>query len=60
MADKKLKVTLKKSAIGFDKKQKLVVASHGLRRLNHTVELPDTPSTRGMIHKVRHLVEVGE
>ena len=60
MADKKLKITLKKSAIGFDKKQKLVVASLGLRRLNHTVELPDTPSTRGMIHKVRHLVEVGE
>jgi len=60
MADKKLKVTLKKSAIGFDKKQKLVVAGLGLRRLNHTVELPDTPSTRGMIHKVRHLVEVGE
>ena len=58
MADKKLKITLKKSAIGFDKKQKLVVAGLGLRRLNHTVELPDTPSTRGMIHKVRHLVEV--
>ena len=60
MADKKLKITLKKSAIGFDKKQKLVVAGLGLRRLNHTVELPDTPSTRGMIHKVRHLVEVGK
>ena len=60
MADKKLKVTLKKSAIGFDRKQKLVVAGLGLRRLNHTVELSDTPSTRGMIHKVRHLVEVGE
>jgi len=60
MADKTLKITLKKSAIGFDKKQKLVVAGLGLRRLNHTVELPDTPSTRGMIHKVRHLVEVGE
>lgn len=60
MADKTLKITLKKSAIGFDRKQKLVVAGLGLRRLNHTVELPDTPSTRGMIHKVRHLVEVGE
>jgi large subunit ribosomal protein L30 len=60
MADKKLKITLKKSAIGFDVKQKLVVRGLGLRRLHHTVELPDTPATRGMILKVRHLVEVGE
>ena len=58
MADKKLKITLKKSAIGFDKKQKQVVEGLGLRRLHHTVELPDTPATRGMILKVRHLVEV--
>ena len=57
---KTLKITLKKSAIGFDKKQKQVVEGLGLRRLNHTVELPDTPATRGMILKVRHLVEVGE
>ena len=55
---KKLKITLVKSAIGFDKKQKLVVEGLGLRRLNHTVELPDTPATRGMILKVRHLVDV--
>jgi large subunit ribosomal protein L30 len=60
MVTKKLKITLKKSAIGFDKKQKLVVKGLGLRRLHHTVELPDTPATRGMILKVRHLVEVGE
>ena len=60
MADKKLKITLKKSAIGFDKTQKLVVKGLGLRRLHHTVELPDTPATRGMILKVRHLIEVGE
>ena len=58
--DKTLKITLRKSAIGFDKKQKLVVQGLGLRRLNHTVELPDTPATRGMILKVRHLVEVAE
>jgi len=57
-AAKALKITLVKSAIGFDKKQKLVVRGLGLRRLHHTVELPDTPATRGMIHKVRHLVEV--
>jgi large subunit ribosomal protein L30 len=55
---KTLKITLRKSAIGFDRKQKQVVKGLGLRRLNHTVELPDTPATRGMILKVRHLVEV--
>ncbi len=55
---KRLKVTLVKSTIGFDNKQWLVVESLGLRRLNHTIEVADTPSTRGMIHKVRHLVTV--
>ena len=56
---KRLKVTLVKSTIGFGKKQAAVVESMGLRRVNHTVELADTPSMRGMIHKVRHLVTVG-
>ena len=60
MANKPLKITLKKSAIGFDRKQKLVVRSLGLRRLHHPVELQDTPAVRGMILKVRHLVEVEE
>ena len=55
---KRVKVTLVKSTIGFDKKQAAVVESMGLRRINHTVELADTPSMRGMIHKVRHLVTV--
>ena len=53
-----LKVKLIRSTIGFDKKQDKVVTGLGLRRLGHTVELPDTPETRGMIHKVRHLVTV--
>jgi large subunit ribosomal protein L30 len=57
-ADKRVKVTLVKSTIGFDKRQAAVVESMGLRRINHTVELADTPSIRGMIHKVRHLVTV--
>ena len=57
---KRLKVTLVKSTIGFDKKQAAVVESMGLRRLNHTIEIADTPATRGMIHKVRHLVTVAE
>ena len=57
---RRLKITLVKSTIGFDRKQATVVQSMGLRRLGHTVELMDTPATRGMIHKVRHLVTVQE
>jgi large subunit ribosomal protein L30 len=57
---RKLKVTLVRSSIGFNKTQAKTVQGMGLRRLRHTVELPDTPETRGMIHKVRHLVEVTE
>jgi len=53
-----VKVTLLKSPIGFDRKQDTVVKALGLRRIRHTVELKDTPAIRGMIHKVRHLVEV--
>jgi large subunit ribosomal protein L30 len=53
-----VKVTLLKSPIGFKNNQATVVRSLGLRRIRHTVELKDTPATRGMIHKVRHLVEV--
>ncbi len=51
-------VTLVKSPTGFDRKQKTTVTSLGLRRIRHTVELKDSPAVRGMIHKVRHLVEV--
>jgi large subunit ribosomal protein L30 len=58
--NKKLKITLVRSTIGFKSNQADVVRGMGLRRLHHTVELPDTPATRGMIHKVRHLVEVAE
>ena len=57
---KKLKVTLLKSTIGFNKTQAATVQGLGLRRLDHSVELTDTPETRGMIHKVRHLVAVSE
>ncbi len=57
-AAKRLTLTLTKSTIGFDNKQWLVVESLGLRRINHTIEVADTPSVRGMIHKVRHLVTV--
>jgi large subunit ribosomal protein L30 len=53
-----VKVTLVVSPIGFHYNQAIVVRSMGLRRIRHTVELKDTPETRGLIHKVRHLVEV--
>jgi large subunit ribosomal protein L30 len=55
---KRLKITLVKSTIGFNKNQAKVVESMGLRRIGHSVELADTPATRGMILKVRHLVAV--
>ena len=55
-----VKVTLVKSPVGFNGNQRAVAVSMGLRRIRHTVELKDTPATRGMIHKVRHLVEVTE
>ena len=53
-----LKVTLLRSPIGFHRSQAAVVKGLGLRRIRHTVELKDTADTRGMIHKVRHLVSV--
>jgi large subunit ribosomal protein L30 len=56
---KRVKITLVKSTTGFNSDQAKVVQGMGLRRIGHTVELADTPATRGMIHKVRHLVIVG-
>jgi large subunit ribosomal protein L30 len=56
----KLRITWKKSAIGYNKKQRAVVQALGLRRLNHTVEHYDTPSIRGMANKVIHLLHVEE
>jgi large subunit ribosomal protein L30 len=53
-----VKVTLMKSPVGFNRKQLAVVKGLGLRKIRHTVELKDTPATRGMIHKVQHLVRV--
>lgn len=56
----RVRVTLVRSTIGFDRRQAQVVRGLGLRRLHHTVELQDLPSIRGMIRKVRHLVRVTE
>ena len=55
-----VKVTLLKSPIGFRFNQGEVARSIGLRRIRQTVELKDTPETRGLIHKIRHLVTVDE
>jgi len=57
---KTLKITLLRSTIGFNRTQAKTVEGMGLRRIRHSVELPDTPATRGMILKVRHLIEVAE
>ena len=57
---KKLRVTYSTSSIGVEYDQKDTVRRLGLRKLGHTVELPDTPAVRGMLHKVRHLVTVEE
>ncbi len=56
--DAALKIKLVKSVIGTPRRQRAVVRGLGLRRLHQVVERRDTPETRGMIHKVRHLVEV--
>lgn len=57
---KMLKITLKKSMIGRPEKHRRVVRSLGLRRLNKTVVLQDTPAVRGMIRKVSHMLAVEE
>ncbi|GAP05795.1 MAG TPA: 50S ribosomal protein L30 [Anaerolinea thermolimosa] len=57
---KKLKVTLVKSAIGYSERHKATVRALGLRKLHQTVVLPDTPSIRGMLYKVNHLVKIEE
>jgi large subunit ribosomal protein L30 len=56
-ASQTITITLRVSPIGFDRKQAVIVQSMGLRRIGHSVVLVDTPETRGMIHKVRHLVQ---
>jgi large subunit ribosomal protein L30 len=61
MADKPtVKVKQVKSAIGYDRRQRATLRGLGIRRMNHVVEVEDTPSVRGMITKVTHLVELVE
>jgi len=54
----KLEITLVKSPIGFEKRQRATLNALGLRKLHRTVEKDDTPAIRGMINAVSHLVEV--
>lgn len=54
----RLRITWKKSSIGYSTDQKATIRVLGLRRLNQTVEQPDTPAIRGMVDKVKHLVKV--
>lgn len=59
-AQKKLQVTLTRSVIGRLEQHRACVRGLGLRRINHTVVLEDTPSVRGMINKVVYLLKVEE
>lgn len=60
MADKELKIKLIKSPIGRIEKHKLCVKGLGFRKLHQTVTLEDTPSVRGMVNKIRDMVEIVE
>ncbi|MFB0546449.1 MAG: 50S ribosomal protein L30 [Anaerolineae bacterium] len=57
---KKLRITWVKSSIGYSQRQKATIKALGLRHLNDTVEQQDTPVIRGMINRVKHLIEVAE
>jgi large subunit ribosomal protein L30 len=57
MAEKKIKVTLVKSVIGTKQDHRATVRGLGLRKLNSSAELVDTPAVRGMIKKVAYLVK---
>jgi len=52
-----LKITLKRSPTGYEKSQRATAEALGLRRLNSTVVRPDNEAVRGMVFKVKHLVE---
>jgi large subunit ribosomal protein L30 len=56
----KLRITYKKSVIGYSRDQKETMISLGLRKLNHSVIKPDNPAVRGMVFKIKHLVTVEE
>ena len=55
-----LRITLVKSPIGYSQRQKDTVRSLGLRKMNQTVDQPDTPMIRGMVNKITHLIALEE
>ena len=57
---KVVRVTLVKSPIGYSERHKETIRALGLRRMHQTVEHVDSPTLRGMLYKVGHLVEVVE
>jgi len=57
---RKLRITLTKSPVGYRREQKRTVRALGLKKMHQTVELGDTPTIRGMVNKVSHLVTVEE
>lgn len=60
MSDKRIKITLVKSPIGCVPKHRKIVEALGLRKLHHTVDMPDNAAVRGMIREVSYLVKVEE
>ena len=58
METNRMRVTLRRSSIGYSKRQKLTLQALGLRRVRGSVVHDNTPAIRGMIEKVKHLVEV--
>jgi large subunit ribosomal protein L30 len=58
--EKILRITLVRSPIGYSKEHKAAVKALGFKKLHQTVEQVDTPTLRGMIYKVAHLVVVEE
>ena len=60
MSDGRLRIKWVKSSIGYSQRQKGTIRALGLRRLGHVVEQDDTPTIRGMLDKIGHLVEVEE
>lgn len=58
--EKYLRLTLVKSPIGYSARQKATIRAMGFRRMHQTIEKVDTPSMRGMLKKVAHLVQVEE
>ena len=57
---KQLKITLKKSPIGRNPRQRATIKALGLRKVGHSVTVDDTPAIRGMIHKTDFMLEVEE